>query len=200
VVVPNGIAPVPLADRRPTGPAAEPARLLFVGRLTDQKGVLDLPAIVAGMAEAGVPAELTVVGDGPLADELRTLAAEVAPGLVELAGFVDDPRRAFAAADLLLLPSRWEGLPFTPLEALATGLPVLLSDLAPHRELVDGGAAVHLAPVGEADAWVEAAIGALRRLPEASAAAVAVADGRSAAKMVAATEAVYEGAIEGTPT
>jgi glycosyltransferase involved in cell wall biosynthesis len=200
VVVPNGVPPVPAGQRRPPQAAATPARLLFLGRLTDQKGVLDLPGIVAGLAEAGIAARLTVVGDGPLAEQLEAEAARVAPGLVVLTGFTDDPRPAFAAADLLLAPSRWEGLPFTPIEALAAGLPVLLSEIPPHHELQDGGVAVHLAPLGDQPAWVARAEAALRGLPASGAAAVAVADRRSAAQMVAATVAVYEGAIEGTAT
>lgn len=193
VVVPNGVEPVPPSRRRPRGPAASPARLLFVGRLTDQKGVLDLPQIVAAVDGLGTPARLVVVGDGPLAGELRVAAGPA----VELRGFLDDPRSAMADADLLLAPSRWEGLPFTPLEAMATGLPAVLSDIPPHRELADGGQAVQLAPLGEPQRWARAAIEVLGGLPAASQAALDLAAGRTVDHMVEQTLAVYDDVVAG---
>jgi glycosyltransferase involved in cell wall biosynthesis len=189
---------VPEPSRRPPGPAHDPARLVFVGRLTDQKGVLDLPAILAGLVAAGTPARLTVVGDGPLEADLEAAAALLAPGLVELAGFAEDPTPALAASDVFVGPSRWEGgLPLAAREALAAGVPVVLSDIPPNRDLADGGTAVRLAPLGDAAAWAAALRDSLAALPGSGEAALRVAEQRSPARMVEGTLAVYEAVLGG---
>jgi glycosyltransferase involved in cell wall biosynthesis len=57
---------------------------------------------------------------------------------VRLVGHRDDAARWLQAADLVALPSRWEGLPFVLLEAMATGRCVVAADIAPMREVVEG--------------------------------------------------------------
>jgi len=194
-VVPNGVAAVPGPLRRPTGPAHDPARLVFVGRLTEQKGVLDLPEIVATLAAAGTPARVTVVGDGPQRRELEAKAAAHAPGLVELVGFAEDPLPALAASDIFLGPSRWEGAPLASREALAAGLPVVVSDIPPNRDLLDDDGAVRLAPIGDPDAWALAIRDGLRALPSSGAAALRAAERCSEARMLDETLAVYEAVV-----
>jgi glycosyltransferase involved in cell wall biosynthesis len=198
-VVPNGVPVVPAALRRPTLPAHEPARLVFVGRLTEQKGVLDLPEVVAALAAAGTPARLTLVGDGPQRAELEARAASRAPGMIEIAGFADDPTPALAAADIFVAPSRWEGAPLAAREALAAGVPVVLSDIPPNRDLLDsdGEGAVRLAPIGDAAAWAAAVQEGLRALPASGAAALRAAERSSSSRMVEETLAVYEAVASG---
>jgi len=94
-----------------------------VGRLTRQKGQDVLLSAWRLVRQRCPHAELVLVGDGDLVPVLRS--AEV-PG-VRFAGAVTDVRPWLAAADLVVLPSRWEGLPLTALEALATGRPVVAS-------------------------------------------------------------------------
>ena len=119
-----------------SGPAS--ARLIAVGRLIDIKAHDEL---LHALAESGASHTLTIVGDGPLRSHLEELAGRL--GLsdrVELVGHIDDPGRLaarVAAADLLVHPSRFEGMPNAVLEALALGTPVLattdlevLADLA----------------------------------------------------------------------
>jgi glycosyltransferase involved in cell wall biosynthesis len=119
-----------------SGPAS--ARLVAVGRLIDIKAHDEL---LHALAESSASHTLTIVGDGPLRSHLEALAGRL--GLsdrVELVGHIDDPGRLaarVAAADLLVHPSRFEGMPNAVLEALALGTPVLattdlevLADLA----------------------------------------------------------------------
>jgi glycosyltransferase involved in cell wall biosynthesis len=85
---------------------------------------------------ARVPgARLAVVGGGPdaelLAARVRTLPD---PAGVLLVGPVADPRPWLAAADVVVLPSRWEGMALAPLEAMAAARPVLLTDVPGARE------------------------------------------------------------------
>lgn len=191
-VIPNGVPIRPEPERAPLG--GRPARLLFVGRLTEQKGVEHLVPVVADLRGRGTEAELRVVGEGPLADDVA--AAARAAGLehaVTLAGFSPDPQAEMAAADVLLAPSAYEGLPFTPLEALAVALPLVLSDIPPHRELVprEGGAGVQVAAAGDTAAWVDAVERVLADPPGAGASAHEVAAEHRLEAMVQATVGVY---------
>ena len=126
VVVPNG---VDLADFPPAGaeeravarhalglPAGPLA--VCVGRLSGQKGqhrLLDAwPGVVAAVQDAG----LVLVGDGPDEESLRARASAL-PG-VRLVGARTDIATWLAAADVVVVPSRYEGMPLVPLEAMAS--------------------------------------------------------------------------------
>ncbi|GGV11310.1 glycosyl transferase family 1 [Kitasatospora herbaricolor] len=140
-VVPNGVdvrhhTP---ADRRAArmslGLDLEAPLAVCVGRLCRQKGQ-DVLLAAWPQVLARVPAaRLALVGGGPdealLAATVRELAE---PFRVRAAGDVPDPRPWLAAADLVVLPSRWEGMALAPLEAMAAGRPVLLTDVPGARE------------------------------------------------------------------
>jgi glycosyltransferase involved in cell wall biosynthesis len=114
------------ATRKPM--PAEPM-LLSVGRLAVQKDQATLLDALARLKDR--PWRLTLVGDGPLRGDLERQAARLGlASRITFAGFVD-PLPHFAAADVFVLPSRWEGLPAVALEALAAGLPVVATDCAP---------------------------------------------------------------------
>jgi glycosyltransferase involved in cell wall biosynthesis len=113
----------------PPTPLRGAPRLLAVGRLERQKGfdvlVRALPAVRAAHPEAHV----TVLGDGGQRGDLEALARELGVAdAITFAGNDPNPFRAYAGADLLVAPSRWEGLSNTMLEALAAGLPVVGAD------------------------------------------------------------------------
>jgi glycosyltransferase involved in cell wall biosynthesis len=122
--------------------------ILSVGRLIPIKNPATL---LAAFRQAGEPASLVFVGDGPLREELgasgRALGVEPR---VEFTGLI--PRDAVFArlrgADLFASTSRGEGLPIATLEAMTCGCPVLLSDIPPHREIADG---VDFIPLVEPD-------------------------------------------------
>lgn len=196
-VVANGVVVGRGNARRPIAPGS-PLRLLFVGRLSDQKGARLLLPILAAVRAAGVEARLRVVGDGPLAPDLAALVAvDRTGGHVELAGFSPDPLAEMATADVLVAPSAYEGLPFTPLEALAAGLPVVLSDIPPHAELAAGGwgAGAQLVGQGDLPGWVQAVQRVAADLPSASVDALARAGAHRVEAMVERTVAVYRRAM-----
>lgn len=156
VVVPNGVdtdrfTPAPTAPARerlglPDGPL-----VLCLGRVTEQKGQ-DLLLAAWPRVRARVPdARLVVVGDGPRAAEWRRACTEVS---VLWRGATDDPAHWYAAADVVALPSRWEGMPLVALEALASGRPVAGFGVTGVREAVGEAGAV-VAP-GDTDALAEA--------------------------------------------
>jgi glycosyltransferase involved in cell wall biosynthesis len=107
------------------------ARLaVCVGRVTRQKGQDVLLAAWPAVRWQCPGAELAVVGDGDLRASLPA-----APG-VRFVGAVDDVRTWLAAADVVVLPSRWEGLSLTALEAMAVGRPVVASAISGLTEVV----------------------------------------------------------------
>ncbi len=118
---------------------ADAPTVVCVGRLCRQKGQ-DLLLRVWPRVTAAVPdARLVLVGDGP---DRATLAAAAPPG-VTLVGETDDPRPYFAAADVVALPSRWEGSALVLLEAMASARSVVSTDVGGAQETVPpGGGAV----------------------------------------------------------
>lgn len=139
VVIPNWIEPLP--ERRVYCPPDTGAklRLLYVGRLIRPKGIFDLIAAVRHLENIS----LEVVGDGP---ELER-ATEYSRGLpVQFHGFQLDCSRFYRNADLLVFPSHpcLEGHPQVPIEAMAHGLPALISNIAVNLDTADGGAAAEL--------------------------------------------------------
>ncbi|GAB2459167.1 glycosyltransferase [Nocardioides hungaricus] len=130
-VVPNG---VDLERLRPADRAAARAELglpdaptaVCVGRLVEQKGQHDLLDVWPAVRSAVAGATLVLVGDGP---DRAGLEARRVEGVV-LAGVRDDVPRWLAAADVVVAPSRWEGMALVPLEAMACGRSVVATDVA----------------------------------------------------------------------
>ena len=127
------------------GPPAEPrshegaTRVLYVGRLVAEKGSPVLVEAMQVLMERGVDAVLRIVGAGPLEETLR--AQVVAAGLqsrVSLTGALgqEEIRECYHWADVFCLPSFQEGLPVALMEAMATGLPVVTTQIAGIPELV----------------------------------------------------------------
>nr|WP_145908077.1 glycosyltransferase family 4 protein [Kitasatospora viridis] len=140
-VVPNGVdlAHYTPAERRAArlslGLDLSVPLAVCVGRLCRQKGQDVLLAAWPAVARRVPTAQLALVGGGPDASALAAQARALPePYRVRLAGDVPDPRPWLAAADLVVLPSRWEGMALASLEAMAMGRPVLLTDVPGARE------------------------------------------------------------------
>jgi glycosyltransferase involved in cell wall biosynthesis len=122
-------------------PARVPLRVLGVGRLGPEKRFDRFLRALARVRERSLtPVEGWIVGDGPLR---RTLAAEARRlGLVdhvEFRGAITDMTAVYASAEILVLPSDWEGTPNVLLEAMATGMPVLATRVGGVPGLVRDG-------------------------------------------------------------
>ncbi|MFC4010141.1 glycosyltransferase [Nonomuraea purpurea] len=113
-----------------------------VGRVTRQKGQDVLLSAWERVAARNARARLVVVGDGPMLPALR---ARAVPG-VHFAGAVADVRSWYVASDVVVLPSRWEGLPLTALEALATGRSLVACAVSGITELVTSDVGAVVAP------------------------------------------------------
>ena len=131
-VIYNGVAPTSFqADPGREAASGRPLRVMFAGRLEPQKGADLLPAILehadTGPLSAS-PTELTIYGAGSLEPELACWAARGMPGWnIRILPPTPELRSEMARYDLLLLPSRFEGLPLVAAEALMAGLPVVAS-------------------------------------------------------------------------
>jgi glycosyltransferase involved in cell wall biosynthesis len=135
--------------------------VVAVGRLHPQKGydvLLDAAARWAGDPRLPEPPLVAVAGDGPLQEELqRRITAERLP--VVLLGRSGEVADLLAAADLCVLPSRWEARSLTAQEALRSGTPLVATRTGGLPELLGDGA--ELVPVGDAAALAEAVAGLL---------------------------------------
>ncbi len=120
----------------------EPARkvLLFCARVVKDKGVDTLQAAWRILHKKFPDAVLFVVGGGitALLDELRTLSAEL-DNSIRVIGEVDAPQSFYQMADVYIFPSRHEGLPTSLLEAMASGLPAVTSDIGGCEDVVENG-------------------------------------------------------------
>ncbi|HVL18655.1 MAG TPA: glycosyltransferase [Gemmatimonadales bacterium] len=155
---PRAVSPAPA---RPADPAA-PQTVLTVARLDPQKGLHHLVAAAALVPEARV----MVVGEGPERPALETEIARLGLGdRVHLLGFRSDVPDLLAASDLFVLPSLFEGLPLSILEAMAAGKPVVATAIGGNDEAVVDGATGLLVPPGDPQALADA-IRALLRDPE----------------------------------
>jgi len=144
--VPNA---VPLPDPTPGEVIAGPLRLVQVGALVERKDPEATLHAFATIATTHPEAELTFVGDGPLRVRLETTAREVGHGRVRFAGEVDDVRPFYRGANVLVLPSRREGLPYSLLEAAAHGLALIATRVGGNREVAIPGRNALLVPADD---------------------------------------------------
>lgn len=144
---------------------------IHVGRFDPPKNHPRLIEIFAALGRRTPGSKLLLVGRGgnDLQAEAMRRAAELGAADAVLAlGERDDVPRLLAAADLMILPSLWEGLPGAALEALAAGLPVLASDLPGAREIADRTPGMTIMPLDRSDReWAAAAAMLLETRPEA---------------------------------
>lgn len=104
----------------------------YVGRLWRQKDPQTLIKIIQLCAD--LPVKFLIVGDGPYLSRLQQMARDN-PQIL-LTGWVEEPFFIYPAIDVLLLPSLWEGLSITLLEAMAFGKPLIASNIKGNRECV----------------------------------------------------------------
>lgn len=134
-------------DPGPAPPASGRKGVLFVGRLSAEKGLDTVLSAISGIADA-----LTIIGDGPEAARLQAMA----PASTRWLG-TQPPERVseeMHKAALLVFPSlAFENFPLVLVEAMAHGLPVLASDRGAMRDIVVPDVTGWLLPPGDIAAW-----------------------------------------------
>jgi len=176
-VVTNGVpVPAPLtsgdraAIRQRWGAGPAVPLLVAAGRLTEQKDFGNLVDAAARLQGDGRDFRVVIGGEGELGEQLAGRIADLGlAGRVVLPGNLVDLPEVLLAADVFVLPSRWEGLPLVLLEAMASGLPVAATRLEGLDELVATTGAGVLVPPGDSEA-LAGAIAALLDDPDRRAA------------------------------
>jgi len=131
----------------------------FVGRLTKDKGIVDLAQILPDLVERHPAVVLLAVGgfeDGDPVPSSTRQQLESSDHVI-MAGWVENPAQAYAAMDLLAFPSYREGLPNVVLEAQLAGLPVVGYRATGTVDAVDEGKTGLLVPVSDTTALTDAA-------------------------------------------
>lgn len=157
-------------------PTAAPFTFLLVARLLKEKGLAELAEAAEALRAHGAPVRVRVLGPHDPANPASVPAADLArwtaAGTVEHLGTADDVRSALAAAHCVVLPSYYrEGTPRALLEALATGRPVITTDMPGCRDVVDDGVNGFLVPPRDAPALARA-MARVAALPPAELAAM----------------------------
>jgi glycosyltransferase involved in cell wall biosynthesis len=110
--------------------------VLFVGRMTAQKGVDILLEAFAKVEKERPQAFLALAGDGPLRIQLERQAAVLGLRNARFLGWRTDIPNLMADADIFVMPSRWEGFGLTALEAMALAKPVVASRISALPEII----------------------------------------------------------------
>lgn len=160
-VIPNGVSAMD-RSRLPRPREYDPGQfnLAVVGRLEPVKA---LHLAIEALSAHGVPqdTQLHIIGTGPSEGELRRRSAEVGVAArVRFLGFRRDAHNFIAHCDALLMPSLHEGLPYTLLEAMALGTPVIASRVGGLAETIQDGVTGLLVAPGNASPLADA----IRRL------------------------------------
>ena len=142
IVIPNGID---IADyenaQKPDltqfGCLPDTRKVIVIGRLHRQKGIDWLLQTLPQWLEPRNDCELLIVGDGPERTQYeQTIAKQPCRDRVHFLGHRRDVPELLAVSDLLLLPSRWEGMPNVVMQAMSAGLPVVATEVEGIDELL----------------------------------------------------------------
>jgi glycosyltransferase involved in cell wall biosynthesis len=107
----------------------------FIGRMHQQKRPMDVVEL-ARQLRGDARLAFLMVGDGPLAETVRAQVATSGLDNISVHAFHQPSSECYAVADVLLLPSEYEGMPMVILEALAMGVPVVATDVGNNREVL----------------------------------------------------------------
>ena len=145
------------AVRAALGLGLETPVLLLAARFTAQKNHAALIGALPRLLDRRTDLVLLLAGTGPLEAALRTSAAEAGVAhAVRFLGRREDVPDLLAAADLMVLPSRFEGLPLALIEAAAAGVPVVATAVGGSDEIVLDGVSGRLVPPGDTVELAEA--------------------------------------------
>ena len=160
VALPNGIdcrafGAVPTVRSR----SDEPLRLVYIGRVAREKGLYETLQGIRLAHELGVDARLVIAGNGAEETRLRRYAQAlgVAPRVCFVGSvFGADRVKLLAGADVMVLPSYSEGLPYALLEGMAAGIPVIATPVGAIPDVVSDGIHGFLVPPRDGKAIAEA--------------------------------------------
>ena len=145
----------PIPHCIPPRDCPEQFNLMHISNFRPVKRVADVVRVFARVRQEA-NARLILVGDGPDAGPAMWLANELGVSdYVTFTGVVDGVAQLLQAANVLVLPSQTESFGLVALEAMASGVPVIASDVGGLSEVVEHGSTGYLAPVGDVDKMAE---------------------------------------------
>ncbi len=133
-------------------------KIVFVGRLCNQKGIPYLIQAVNNLKKINISMELTVIGDGPSTIELKQLTASMGINqIVHFAGRIENEKIPSILKEhhIFVLPSLFEGFGIAVIEAMAAGLPVVVTQCGGPEDFVDDSVG-RVVKAGDADALAQA--------------------------------------------
>jgi L-malate glycosyltransferase len=143
--------------RKKLGISEDEFVLVCVARLSGQKGIDILLEAIAQVFRAGFECKCLIVGDGPLKEQLIEQASKSGlAGQVLFEGFREDVRPYLHASSAFVLTSHREGLPLSILEAMACGLPAVVTDVGGNAEAVTHQITGLVVPTGSVEALADA--------------------------------------------
>ncbi len=184
---------------------SSPPLILFLGRLSARKGVPELLTALAHPAMQALEWSAVLAGDGPLEEYAAQAAGLGLSDRVRMPGWLgqDEVRSLCATADILVLPSRAEGLAMAVVEGLANGIAVVTTRVGAHEEVITDGLNGLFVPVGDPDALAEAMAGLIvdpdRRAALASRGRTTFLDRFDMAAYMSRLQPVYDQATEAVP-
>ena len=113
--------------------------ILFAGRLVPAKGPDILIEALEFLAKGNTPFRVLIAGDGPLLPDLQQHMTATLNDSVTFLGMRKDVPALLGVADLLVLPSRWEGLPMVMLEAMAARRPIVATSVGGIPGVIEHG-------------------------------------------------------------
>lgn len=158
--VPNGIDPAPyLRYRRAPADRPGPLNLLYIGRLASGKGLSECLDALAALRGEGLSPRLVIAGSGPEEPRLRARVREL--GLGKQASFAgaawgEHKTRLLGEADVLLLPSYSEGLPYALLEGMAAGAVPIATPVGAIPDVLTQGVHGLFVPIRDSDSIAQA--------------------------------------------
>jgi glycosyltransferase involved in cell wall biosynthesis len=175
--------------------------MVALGALEPRKGHRYLIEAIAALAHSGVALKCLIAGDGSIrADLEREITALGCAARVTMLGRIDDPRELLWASDIFAMPSLKEGLGVAALEAMACGLPAIVSAIGGLREVVeqdDSGILVEPARANEIGAAIARLVSSADlRIRMGVAARQRVEQNFSMTTMAERTLALYRAALE----
>lgn len=168
VLLPNGVdiatyAPVNQSERNALRlgmfgvNGAEHVLIGMVGRLWYQKNPHCFVRAAVQVLNRTKNASFFLIGDGEFRDDLEKIITESGHGgMIRILGWRSDISEILKAIDIVVLPSRWEGMPLAILEAMSTAVPVVASDIPGNNHLISDGVDGLLFPSNDSDALATA--------------------------------------------
>ena len=124
--------------------------IVYVGRLTPQKNPQRLVEVLTGIEKKYPGMKSAIVGTGDLEAETKRKRQELnAEECIDMLGYSSNPYKIIKSAKIMIMTSRWEGLPMCALEAMALGVPIVSTPTDGLKEIVEDGKTGYLSDKDE---------------------------------------------------